>query len=485
MASITDTPYLYACIAVFLLILYRVSPFHPLYGIPGPILFQISELPMIFFVLRGTHHRVVRELHQKYGQALRIGPNTVSFTSLSAITKIYGSSQALEKTSAYDLHLIKGEGLFFIKEKASHIPRRRIWNRSFSKEALEQYQHPIASQVENLVYWLVERTKTNGSIDLVKILPQYAYDSTNSVFFSGTAFHPSLLDSDDKDSIVNEASGYFGAFGFFSHAQPFFHIIKHLPGISTFFKFEAFATEAARRRLEKGSPMRDGISYWLEGEDDQPTLAHKDLPIESATLLIGGSETIGAISTFLFYFLLTNQKWLIALREELDHILPDESFHGTFGILDELPLLNAIIQETLRLGTPMPGLPRLVPKGGITIDGLHFPGGTCVSVPAWTHHTDKRYFPNPYEFNPERWIEGGKFMASRGTILTFGGGPFNCVGSKLAYLQLRILVVLLLLHLDFTLAEGFDPAKFWGGIRNRRATTFLEPLCIKASPRKI
>ncbi|KAE9397910.1 cytochrome P450 [Gymnopus androsaceus JB14] len=368
---------------------------------------------------------------------MRIGPNTVSFTSLPAITQIYTSSHALEKTTAYDLHSIKGEGLFFIKDKASHVPRRRIWNRSFSKEALAQYQHPIASQVKNLAYWLVERTKMNGSVDLVRILPQYAYDSTNIVFFSGAAFHPSLLDSDDKEEIVNEASGYFGAFEFFSHAQPLFHIIKHLPGISAFLKFEAFATKAAHRRLEKGSTMRDGISYWLEREEGQPTLAHKDLPIESETLLIGGSDTIGAMSTFLFYFLLTNHKWLVALREELDPIFSDGSFpDDTFGVLDELPLLNAIIQETFRLGIPFSGLPRLVPKGGITINGLHVPGGICVSVPVWTHHTDEKYFPNPYEFDPERWIEDGKFKASRSTILTFGGGPFNCVGSKLAYLQL-------------------------------------------------
>lgn len=123
--------------------------------------------------------------------------------------------------------------------------------------------------------------------------------------------------------------------------------------------------------------------------------------------------------------MLTTQKWFAILREELDSAFPDRHLNGALERLDELPLLNAIIQETFRLGIPFSGLPRVVPKGGMIINGHHVPGGTCVSVPIWTHHTDKRYFPEPYQFNPERWLEDGKLRPSRNTILTFGGGTYT------------------------------------------------------------
>ncbi|KAJ7661044.1 hypothetical protein B0H17DRAFT_885559, partial [Mycena rosella] len=51
--------------------------------------------------------------------------------------------------------------------------------------------------------------------------------------------------------------------------------------------------------------------------------------------------------------------------------------------LDDLPILNAVIQESLRLDTPLPGLPRIVPEEGLYIGGHHVPASTVVSVPIW------------------------------------------------------------------------------------------------------
>jgi cytochrome P450 len=74
-------------------------------------------------------------LNRQFSDQTLPGPNTLSFLSLPAITRIYGSSNALDKTTAYDVHSMNEEGLFFIKDKATHARRRRIWNRAFSEEA--------------------------------------------------------------------------------------------------------------------------------------------------------------------------------------------------------------------------------------------------------------------------------------------------------------------------------------------------------------
>ncbi|KAJ7306796.1 hypothetical protein DFH08DRAFT_514458 [Mycena albidolilacea] len=113
-------------VGVGLLILYRLSPFHSLYNFPGPILLRVSEIPMLYYALKGTRHVAVKRLHDQYGRVVQTGPNTLSFLSLSATTRIYESSNALDKTTAYDVHSMNGEGLFFIKDKATHARRRRI-----------------------------------------------------------------------------------------------------------------------------------------------------------------------------------------------------------------------------------------------------------------------------------------------------------------------------------------------------------------------
>jgi cytochrome P450 len=66
--------------------------------------------------------------------------------------------------------------------------------------------------------------------------------------------------------------------------------------------------------------------------------------------------------------------------------------------LEKLPLLNAVIEETLRLyGAAPAGLPRSVPPGGVTIDDQVIPAGTTVTTQAYTFHRDQNLFPRPLE----------------------------------------------------------------------------------------
>ncbi|KAJ6474406.1 cytochrome P450 [Mycena vitilis] len=470
---------------MFLVVLpaYRLSPFHSLYEYPGPFLHKISELPMLYYTIRGIAHIKVRELHDKYGRMVQIGPNTVSFLSPASISTIYGSATALDKASAYDIQHLGGGGLFFMKDKATHGRRRRIWNRSFSDNAIAGYHDEVVHGVEHLILCLLKRTNDVGKVDLTRLLPQYAFDSINSVFFSGHAFTPALLDSDDPQRIVRQASEFFAISDILTHIEPLFHMTMKIPGIGALLEFEKISIRAAERWLKNGAKFTDGISHWFEGDPSQPKLDAADLPIEAETILIGGADTMGIISSMAFYQLLVNPKWLAALHKELDEQFDGPPAAQQLSALDGLPIINAVLQETLRLGTPLPGLPRLVPHGGTIIDGHFLTAGTVVSVPLGAYHVDEEYFPDPHVFDPNRWIDEGRFAPSKHLLLAFGAGPFNCVGQKLVFVQFRIMLAMVLAQLDIAPVAGFDPAKFWRGIRNRRTTTFLEPLFVKATPR--
>ncbi|KAJ7679134.1 cytochrome P450 [Mycena polygramma] len=460
--------------------LYRLSPFHPLYGLPGPPLHKITQLTTLYYAIRGTGHNKIKALHDQYGRVVRTGPNTVSFLSASAIKQIYSSSNAFDKSTAYNIRTMRGEGIFFFKDKASHAPRRRLWTRSFSDYALSQYHDQLVLKVEHLIRCLLKRTTDSGRVDLTTIIPQYAYDSINTLFFSGQAF-PSLMDSDDPDRIAPGGTTMFEMMELFGHMEPLFHLIKCIPGITL--SFEKLSIAAAERRLKKGPAFQDGISYWLDGDESQPKMTPSDLPIESGIILIGGADTGAGVLVIMLYFLLANRKWITLLREELD-TFKDQAPINWLRSLDQLVVLNAVIQESLRLGSPFIGFPRVAPQGGAVIDGRYVPGGTAVNVPGWAFHLDEEQFPDPTVFDPNRWIEDGKLSLSK-ALLTFSAGPFGCVGQKLVCVQFRILVAMLVLELEITPMPGFEPEKFWKGVRNRRATTFQEPLWVHAAPRKI
>ena len=96
------------------------------------------------------------------------------------------------------------------------------------------------------------------------------------------------------------------------------------------------------------------------------------------------------------------------LQAELDGALMEaDSKVASFDVIRDLPYLDAVINEGLRLhSTVGAGLPREVPEGGATILGHYLKAGTTVSVPLYYLHRDESFWgPDAAEFRPERWIE--------------------------------------------------------------------------------
>jgi hypothetical protein len=74
---------------------------HPLATIPGPFWASVSRMWYMYRVYVGDMHAVQRHLHERYGPVIRIAPNEVSTSDLSAISKIYKFQRPLTKTDFY------------------------------------------------------------------------------------------------------------------------------------------------------------------------------------------------------------------------------------------------------------------------------------------------------------------------------------------------------------------------------------------------
>lgn len=70
----------YATILVSILV-YRLSPFHPLAEYPGPILCRVSKFWMAWVSSEGKQHKYYRDLHDKYGDVVRIGQSSFLYSS--------------------------------------------------------------------------------------------------------------------------------------------------------------------------------------------------------------------------------------------------------------------------------------------------------------------------------------------------------------------------------------------------------------------
>jgi cytochrome P450 len=128
------------------------------------------------------------------------------------------------------------------------------------------------------------------------------------------------------------------------------------------------------------------------GSEDKVSLTEKDVREEAGNLIVAGSDTTAVTLTYLVWAVLKQPDLQARLEEEIGQ-LSDEL---TMAELEAAPILNSVIDETLRLYGAAPGaLPRTVPSQGLTVSGYHIPTGVEVSTQAYTNHRDPVLFPDP------------------------------------------------------------------------------------------
>jgi cytochrome P450 len=107
------------------------------------------------------------------------------------------------------------------------------------------------------------------------------------------------------------------------------------------------------------------------------------------------------------YYLATNPLAYNRLQAIIDDIFPGGDSTFSYEKVKNIPYLNGIINETLRLKPVIPsGQPRVTPPSGLQIDEVWIPGDVNVIVPQWVIQRDERYYERAHEFLPERWIPG-------------------------------------------------------------------------------
>lgn len=100
--------------------------------------------------------------------------------------------------------------------------------------------------------------------------------------------------------------------------------------------------------------------------------------------------------------------------------------------LDDLPYLDAVVKEGLRLFPPIPmSLPRYVPEGGRNVAGYTLPAGNIVSCQAYSLHLlNPDVFPDPEKFLPDRWLQAEGASDRNRLFFSFGAGGRGCIGKK-------------------------------------------------------
>lgn len=174
------------------------------------------------------------------------------------------------------------------------------------------------------------------------------------------------------------------------------------------------------------------------------TILQRGLSIQSELWdhVLAGQETAGLALTYLTWRLSQHPELQAELREELLTLQPSARLDGKSRALpdarklDGLPLLHAIVMETLRLHAPIGGpQPREVPFPSARLGPYTIPGGTRIAAMAHTLHRDERVYPDAEKWNPKRWLQAGDEQARKAMnrqFWAFSSGGRMCIGSNFA-----------------------------------------------------
>ncbi|MCJ1250804.1 hypothetical protein MMC30_008032 [Trapelia coarctata] len=123
--------------------------------------------------------------------------------------------------------------------------------------------------------------------------------------------------------------------------------------------------------------------------------------------------------------------------------------------------LRSCLREAMRISPPSGGaIWREVEEGGVRIDCEYIPAGFDVGTSMYAIHHNEAYYPDPYDYLPERWI-----LSSEGPPLSsvelaqsawnpFLLGPRGCVGRGLAWMELAVTMAWVIWRFDFRMTKG-------------------------------
>ncbi|XP_058837427.1 probable cytochrome P450 9f2 [Topomyia yanbarensis] len=173
---------------------------------------------------------------------------------------------------------------------------------------------------------------------------------------------------------------------------------------------------------------------------------------------LAGFDTVSTAMTFLTYELTINPDVQNRLYEEIERT--NQSLNGaplSYEILQKMEYMDMVVSEALRKWPPAVVSDRFCTKDYLYDDGagtrFTIEKDQTIWIPTIAIHNDPKYYPNPEKFDPERFNEANRSKIDAGAYLPFGVGPRNCIGSRLALMEVKLIVYYLLKDFSFHLTE--------------------------------
>ncbi|XP_051167082.1 cytochrome P450 6k1-like isoform X2 [Leptopilina boulardi] len=166
----------------------------------------------------------------------------------------------------------------------------------------------------------------------------------------------------------------------------------------------------------------DSLEYDLKLEEN-------DLLSQAMIFFLAGYDSSALTMSSTLYELARKPDIQNKLRGEINESLLKNNGKITYNMITDLPYLEMVILETLRMYPVLPIIDRIaVNDYKIEETGLLIEKGTPILIPMLGLHYDRNYFSNPNEYDPENFSDFNKSSRNPYVFMPFGIGPRSCIG---------------------------------------------------------
>ncbi|KAL9983486.1 hypothetical protein ACROYT_G005669 [Oculina patagonica] len=452
---------------------------------PGP---RLTTLPVSgnVFSLDAKAEKltdVFQSLRDNYGGIFSVKLGSYKFVLVSTpeavnemLVKKSGDYAGRPQTYAFYTQTLGGKDIIL----GNYGPAWRF-HRSLFTKALRQYlsdipliERRVSTQAQKLLQFMEEQGQ--NAFDPADILMRVVANVICGIIFGegSDTTNPDLdrLLKLNADAIANaEDLQLVTMLDFFSWAH-YLPIKAYDRMIQPFFQIHNIIRKILTKRqsnFDPAQPMQDLISGLLQvkheaecrNDDERAVLLSDDYLINTIEdMFFAGYETKSTTLKWVIAYLVNYPKYQEDIHRQLDEVVGERS--PSLEDRPSLPLIQALITETLRLGNVVPFAVPHFTMADTTMCGYRVPKDTIVFANTESVHLNPKCWENPAEFNPFRHIdEDGKLVTNQGNFYPFGAGRRVCAGEALAKIEL-FLFISLMLHTFTLIAEDGHPPNVKG-----------------------
>lgn len=359
--------------------------------------------------------------------------------------KNYQKSPATRQT----LKPLLGNGIF-VSERELWTRQRQVLTPAVHKSRLKGYGETILLKgTELLRGW--ESHGDNFELDMTEEMSYVAADVISRIMFS--------------EALGERVKKLYEAFKEYQKSHGRIHLLEliglpgwlprpgKLKGRKAVRKFDEVILEIIANRRNGGVERDDFLNMLLSFRDGNGNPMDSTLVRdEVASIFLAGHETTATTLTWAFYLLNLHPEVERKIHEEIDRVLGDRPL--TYEDVAHLIYTRAVIDETLRLYPPVHVFSRQAIGEDVLSNNVRVPPRSFITIASWVLHRHKKYWEEPDNFLPERFLPENAHQIHQYAYIPFGAGPRICPGKHLGLLEAVSLLAMIARTYRLRLREG-------------------------------